>query len=790
MLTNYLKIAWRNLWKHKLFSAINIVGLGVAMTFCFLQLIQVQGSFEKDSFHPYPDRTYRILTDAVDREGKVYHLASTPVPLGEKLKNNYSGIEKTVRVIRSFGGNLSNGLKSLRLNGMYVDPAYFDVFGFQLEKGKPAVEPRTMVLTHETAERFFGTANPVGKTLTQKDLGTFTVTGVFAPLNDYRTHLRADLVVSMATYPLLNQDDKKNDWLAYDAYTFVLLNKGANLNALDRALASVGKDNSKNVNFQNQKSHAFRWQRLLDISPDYENLLNNPYVEPIWKVGVNWLMALIIVSLAAFNYINLTLTRSLSRAREVGVRKVAGAARSQLTIQFLTETVLISFLALGIAWLGLQFMQAYVHVGWLTWHVQHVAALWGLFIGFTLLTGLLAGLLPARMLSSLQAVHILKGEIGPTTFGKAGFRKTLVVIQFVVALVFMTFNGIANSQFAYMATDNDNFNRRHILNIPLTDSSDFRLLQNEMKTLAGVERIGLASALFHESAGKAKLSRKTRKEDQRTDAYMYAVDAGFIQNMKLIFVAGQNIPQSTSDSSSRFVVLNEKAVQTLGYRNPKDVIGQTIGLNDTPVLVSGVVKNFRFMQYELPVSPLVLGYDAREIAVLSVYTTATADPDKLTAALAGVWKRLQPHESFVYAWYEQQLYEEYREGGDQKFMAVIVFIVFLIAGLGLLGMVTYSTEKRAKEVGIRKVMGATIPQLMSLLAGDFLKLILIAGAIALPVGYLLGSLFLHIFTYHASLGPGTFLLCLGSLLLIGLGSIGIQTYRTASSNPVKTLRSE
>ncbi|MVM38762.1 FtsX-like permease family protein [Spirosoma sp. HMF3257] len=790
MLTNYIKIAWRNLWKHKLFSVINIVGLGLAMTFCFIQLIQIRSSFEKDTFHPYPDRTYRLLMDATAQDGNVFHLASTPVPLSEKLKSGYSGIDKTVRVIRTFGSSLSNGIKSLKVNGSYVDPAYFEIFGFKLEKGKPAIEPRTVVLSHETAERFFGNASPIGKTLTQKELGAFTITGVFAPLNEKRTHLQADLVVSMATYPLLNKEVNPNDWLNSNAYTFVLLNKGTHVEALDRALADITNKNARTVDFKGMKGHSYRRQQLSEISPDYENLLNNPSVEPIWKVGVSLLMALIIVSLAGFNYINLTLTRSLSRAREVGVRKVAGAARWQLTIQFLTETVLISFLALVVGYVGLQFMQSFIHVRWLNWRVQNMQLLWVMFIGFTLFTGLLAGLLPARILSSFQAIHILKGDIGPASLGKIGFRKALVVIQFVVALIFMTFNGIANSQFTYMATDNDNFNRKQILNVPLSDSSDFRLLTNEMANVAGVERIGVTSALLNEGSGKAKISQITGKAEAGIDAFIYSVDDNFIDNMRLTFVAGKNLPKSTSDSSSHFVVINEKAVQTLGFSNPRDIVGQEIKLNENDVLIAGVVKNFCFMRYELPVSPLVLGYDPNYMKVLSIQVAENAEPDQLTAALGSVWKKFHPHEAFVYSWYEQQLYEDYKEGGDQKFMAVIVFIVFLIAGLGLLGMVTYSTEKRTKEVGIRKVMGATTTQLMQLLAGDFLKLILIAGTIALPLGYVLGGLFLQIFTYHAQLGPGVFLVCLGSLLLIGLLSIGIQTYRTALSNPAKTLRSE
>lgn len=790
MFQNYIKIAFRNLWKHKLFSLINILGLGFAMAFCFLQLMQVQSSFEKDSFHPYPDRTYRIITNATGKDGKVYSLASTPLPLGEKLISNHSVIEKSARVVRNFGSKLNSGIKTLNVSGMYVDPAYFDIFGFKLESGKPCIEPGTVVLTKEMSERFFGNANPVGKVLTNPELGNFTITGVFSSLKPYTTHLKSDMVISMASFAQLNKTIKADNWLDYNTYTFVLLTKGSRPEALDRAILDIAKDNNKNVAFKDLKSHTYISQRLDAISPDWQNLINNPYIEPIWKIGVSLLIPLIIILLAGFNYVNLTLTRSLSRGREVGVRKVAGAKRWQLIMQFLTETTLIAFFALFVGYLGLLFMKSYVNVRWLNWEVQQNGMLWTAFLIFTLFTGIIAGILPARILSAYEPAQIMKGGLGPSGVGKISFRKSLVVIQFVVALVFMTFTGISNSQFEYMATDNENFNRKDILNIPLL-SKDYQLLANEMTKQADVERLGVASATLNEGSGKAKISRIGSKvlNDEALDTYIYAADANFIENMELKFIAGNNLPAASADSTVHFAVINERAVKVLGFRNSGDVVGQLIKLNETNVQVSGVVKDFCFMRYELPVAPLVLAFDPGEIKVLSLKITKGAEKEKVIASLSAIWKRFHPHESFVYSWYEQQLYDDYAEDGDQRFTGVIVFIVFVIAGMGLLGMVTYTTEKRTKEVGVRKVMGANVAQIMTLLSTGFVKLILIASVIAVPIGYSLGALFLNIFTYHTTLGPKVFLVCLGNLLLIGISTIGVQAYRTALTNPADTLRS-
>jgi len=793
MLRNYLNIAWRNLWKHRLFSLINIIGLGLAMAMCLLIIIQIQASFEKDSFHPYPDRTYRILTDVTNKEGKTFPLASTPLPLGPKLLQEQSGVEQMAQVIYGFGGSFSNRIKSLSAWGLYVSPGYFQLFGFPLEKGKPAIEPYTVVLSHETAEKFFGGADPIGRVLEHKDMGAFTVTGVFAPLKAKQSHLDADLVVSMATYPLLNPTVNQQDWLSYNAYTYVLLQKGVSSTRLDGMLEQVLADNRKHVDFRGIKELRFRRQLVSRISPDFQGLMNNPGVEPWFKVLVNIIMMLVIISLAIFNYINLTLTRSLSRAREIGVRKVAGAARWQLVLQLLMESVLLAFFALIVGVVLLQAMKSFIHAPWLTWEVQHPLGLWLAFIGFTLFTGLIAGVTPARILSYGKPVTMLRGALGTITFGKMGFRKALIVIQFVVSLVFMVFTVVMYSQFRYMATDNDNFNRKNILNIPLTDHNTYRLLRNEISKLSGVNSVGATSAPFSEGAERVMITQNDRIKAgmERLQAYKYAVDAAFIRNMRLNFVAGNNLPENNSDTlKGHFVVINEKAVQSLGLKDARSSIGQTIVLDSSEMIIAGVVKNFNFMRYEMPVTPLVLQYDSHAFKTLSLLVQDGTKQEPLVASLQGIWKRLYPYEPFLYSWYEQQMYDNYMENEDLKLFGVIIFIVFVIAALGMLGVVTHNTEKRAKEVGIRKVMGAEVGQIMRLLSWSFIKLILIAAVIGLPLGGFLGSLFLHIFTYRATPGFGIYATCLGCLSLVGVLTIGIQTYRTAMLNPVITLRQE
>ncbi|RYU97591.1 ABC transporter permease [Emticicia agri] len=788
MLRNYFKIAFRSLWKNKLFSFINIVGLGLAMTFGLIGLMQIQNVFEFDNFHPYPERTYRILTDFKNEKGKELSYATSPFLLAEKLKNDYGFVEKSARVIRFFSGEMNNRIKNIRVNGIYVDPSFFDIFGFPLEKGSYPVAPNTVVLNHETAVKFFGTTNPVGKTITHPDFGVFTITGVLKPYKYRGTHFRSDLMVSMATFANLNKDKPDlKDWSKFDTYTFILVNKSITSATLDRALATVAKDNKKETDF-GKTTHAYRRQALKDISPDFERLEKNAYVDDVFSLSVNFLMSLVIIILAGFNYTNLTLARSLSRAREVGVRKVSGAVRGQLVSQFLIEAIVLAFFALLIAYGSFVTIKQYIHLSWIVWEVDDKLLMWGVFGGFTLLTGIIAGVFPARILSGFQPAKVLKGELGPGTFGKLSLRKSLIVIQFVVTLIYMALNVTMYSQFEYMATENENFNRKNILNITLA-GNDYQLLKNELSHLSGVQTIGLTSATF--GSGTSQYAIKAKRTDENSAAHHFSVDKSFIDNMKLTLLAGSNLPDAASDSTGRFVLLNEKAVKTLHLGTPQEAIGKMVLLNnETEVTVAGILKDFCFANYEFAVTPAVFQYNPQQFHILSVKIADAADETTLLASVEKIWKRYHPYEAMVYSWYAQELYERYFPGEDMQFSGITILVGFVIAIMGLLGMVTYSTEKRIKEIGIRKVLGASASEVIRLLSWSFLKLLLIAALIAFPISYLSSVLVLNIFTFNPGINAGLLIGSFGIIFLIALFTIGFKTYQAALSNPVESLKVE
>ncbi|MES2881532.1 MAG: ABC transporter permease [Bacteroidota bacterium] len=782
MLTNYFKIAWRNLLKNKLFSLINILGLGLAIPFALLAMMQVVHVFEYDNFHTNRHRTYRIITNVTDGNGSVTKYASSPVDVAEKLQTDYPALEKTTHVIRDHSWDLNNRIKTLKVNAMFANAGFFDIFDFTFEKGKLPQLPNTIALTHETAELFFGDANAVGKTLAHPKYGELTVTGV---LKSYKTntHLSSDVLVSMATYAAFNKNTLTN---TLTGSTYVLLKENALPKNIDAALTSLENTRNKTNTGTSERLH-FRKQILSQISPDFEQLKANPGVESLTDLSVNFFMALAIILLACFNYTNLTLARSLSRAKEVGVRKVAGAARYQLITQFICESILVSLLALATGFFVLQFMRGFIHVPWLTWEVDNNFLLWTVFIVFTILLGAMAGFIPARILSGFQPVKVLKGTATPASFGKINFRKSLVVVQFVVTALFIFLIANMYSQFKYMATDNENFNRKNIFNIAL--NGNYRLLQNDVALHKDVDRVGLVSTPF----GGTSANCNIKKESSETGnaASYYAANADFITNMKLQFVAGKNFTQTNADSATNFVVVNEQAIAALGLGTPQQAIGKAIILNNQKqVIIEGVVKNFCYYIYQFAANPLVMQYNPAQFHALSIQTKTAVDEKDFKTSLQLLWKKYYPHEELAFSNYEKDLYDRYYPGADMRFMGLVCFVIFVIAIMGLIGIVTYNTEKRVKEIGIRKVLGASVTSILKTLSGGFVKLILVAAAICIPLGYISGYYFINIFAFNNGVNVSLMIFLFALIFFIALLTIAINALKAATINPVKNLRSE
>lgn len=784
MIKNFFITAWRNIWKNKFFSLINIIGLGLAIPFALLCLIQVQGAYEADNFHPYPDRSYRINTDVKDNGGSITKYALSPQQLAERLGKDYPLIQEVTYTIREYEWELNNRLKTLPVNTLYVEPSFFDMFGFHLLSGSRPIEPNSIAITSDKAVAFFGTDNVVGKTLSHPSYGNFIITGVLATMKR-NTVFRTDVMVSMSTWKKFNKDTLPE---SLTGYTYVLMKPHTTGEQLDVAINSISTAMNKDAaSLPKKETLTFHKQKVIDIAPAYEDLEGNAYVDSVRDLLLNFAFAVALLILATFNYINLTLARSVNRAKEVGLRKTVGALRYQLIIQFVCEAVMMALLSLGLGYVILKLLQRFSYVNWFIWEVDNPWLLWGLFLLFTVFIGAVAGFIPARILSRFKPVNVLKGNISPSALGKSGLRNSLVVIQFVASACFIFVLFTLINQFRYMATDNTNFNRENIYNIAAQDKLE--LLRHDILKNKNVVRVGFVSTPFGGSSAQALIKRN----DQSTNvpANYFAADADFVTDMHLQIIAGNNLLPADGDSASDFVFVNQQLLTAIGLENPHDAIGKTFYMNDThPVIIQGVLPDFCYENYQFAAKPLIIQNNPAQFRLLNIETKGKVDDALFKSEMNTIWKIYFPHDELAFSNYQKDLYESYFPGGDMKFMGMFCGVVLVIALLGLLGIVSYHTERRVKEIGIRKVMGASVNQIVKELSKSFVKLTLISASVALPLGYAICYMFMKLFVYSNGVNVWLLSALFGGIFSLAIIIILFKSLRAAMANPVKSLRTE
>ncbi|MGF6845190.1 putative ABC transport system permease protein [Chitinophaga sp. W3I9] len=795
MFKRYIVITFRNLQRQRLFTFINIAGLAVSMTVCLIVLISVRENFSYDNFHPAASRTWRITTHAQTPDGRKYHMASVPLPMGAALKNNYAAVENEATLYGALNGDGKIDKKKIHIYGAFATPSFFEVFGFKLAAGNPRtalLTPNSIVLTAETAQRFFGTTDPMGKVILFDRFGSFIVSGVMEPAPS-KSHIDYEAFAAMSSVPLLEQSkvlpDKLNNWdQVQSSYTYVVLRRGEKVSALESAL----KDQAHRYDGLVQKgqgSMAFEPQALGKITPSQE-LMDDIGGTPPWgkllaEIGV----ALGLIICACFNYTNLSIVRSLQRAKEVGVRKVNGAQRWQIFLQFITESVIMCILSLIMAVLLLMLMQS-THFSGLPVPDNNLLEprLLLLFLLFSIVIGIVAGAIPAWALSAFQPAKVLKNLIDIKLFGGLGLRKTLIVIQFSLSLTAIIFLVTVYRQFHYKAIKDMGFYREDILNVPLADV-DFQRMKERMMQLKEVTTATASSGTLGMPRHCNFCVIRTGDSKDRMEFGYYAGDADFLKVMHLKLLAGTTFPESASAEKEQYIIVNEKAVSIMGIKSPADAIGRTLFLSDSlPVSIVGVVKDFNFQPIEVNIRPMAIRFAPNEFRQLQL-AMLKGDKEQQVADVKKVWTAMHPGEVFTSEWMDEQLRS--RNGREViSMLGFLVFITTLIAALGLLGIVAYTSFTRRKEIAIRKVLGASAAGLLMLLSKSYIKLIVIAGCIALPLGYIGSLLFLQIFAYRVSTG---ILAMLGSflfLVFLALITIFSQTWRAIEVNPADNLRND
>ncbi len=815
MLKNYLKIAFRNLRKQGAFAVINILGLAIGMACCFLIVQYIGHETSYDKFHKNLDRLYRIayhisFTDEIT-------LARIPPAFISQISEHFPEIEVAARMYpRDISVEVLETEKQFEIEGSYfADSSITQIFTFDFLYGDASTaleQPFSVILTDKMAKTFFGNTHPIGKQLRLGEANNFEVTGVIRDWPD-NAHTRLNMIMPYKNMVDLEPEHARatmrqvlqSNWMASHSYTYILLKENQNIQSVnDKFPAYIQKYGHENI----RDKQAFSLFPVKDI-----HLRSTMGLEQRTPIDINRLylfagIGIITLLIACINFINLTTASSLNRAKEVGVRKVMGAGKGSLVGQFLGESLLLSFfaflLSLALAALALPVLNRLTQLDLVfkPWNPPFILLT---FVGIFILSGLLAGSYPAFYVSKFQAVASLKGNSGSTQkAGGIALRKVLIILQFLASITFISGAIIIFLQLNYLRNQPLGFARDLILRVPIDSGNnlnaafragdptirqrmntlDALLLSNpNIKAVTQCNRVPGFGAI-----GRPVWNDHVTQEDAFTVG-VNSVDYDYIETFNLEIVAGRNFDLSYGTDHINSFLINESAVTALGWESPKAAIGQHLVERQEGKIV-GVLKDFHFENARREIQPLVLRVQPGDFSTF-VVRLKNANISRTLAFIENKWREFFPGKVFEYEFLDQALNDRY--SGDERFsnmIASFALLAILISCFGLFGLAALVTQQRFKEIGIRKVLGASVFQILNILATDFLKLIVIAMILAIPLTWYFANDWLEDFAFRIDF-PWWVTLATGlGVILIAFLTISSQAIRTAMSNPVEALQYE
>ncbi len=799
MLKNYLVIAFRNLRKHKGFASINILGLAVSMSVCLLVITLVRDQKSYDTFHEKAERIYRVTSD-VDYSFGQYDMATSPGPLGPVLLAESPGVEQVVRM-RKFGGHTTVQDRSFLLRGLYAEASLFDVFDFVLEHGNAATalrEPFSLVLTQEVALQFFGEANPIGQVIHRDGVGDFVVTGVLKEQPFHKSHLRFEALASFSTISSLEAGTESpglDDWEnASSYYTYVLLAEGTVPEEVAAWCSRLSARHHTDTSLR-PATHGLQAITRINLGQELSNQVDRTM--PIEAALAFTVLALLMVLTAIFNYVSLSVSRSLKRAREIGIRKVVGAHRGQIVRQFISEAVIVALLALGLAavllvWLLPTFNSLAIvqedMASPVSINLGGDLGLYLLFVGFAVGVGLVAGLYPAFVMSGYLPTVVLKGVSQIKGFAGLTLRKSLIVFQFSLSIIGIIITLVVYQQFSLIMETHYGFDEEQLVNVVLQEVP-YETLRHELLQHPGIVSVAAMSCPPVVGCNN-NTSIQTGAMEKPALIRYYAVDEETLDQYRLNLVAGRTFSPDFPTDKDDALLLTEAALQMLDLGTPQEAVGTVVSFQGQSVIVIGVVADFFADGAHKGYLPVAFAHWPAEYR-FAVVRIRPEGVDETIAHLEATWKTLAPGRVLQYGFYDDQL------GAQYLFISEIVKILGFVAGfiifvscLGLLGMASYTAETRIKEVGIRKVLGADVRSIVLLLSSDYVKLLAVAVVVAVPLAWLLSDFFLQNFANRMEPGVWVFAVGILPILLLALLTIGSQTIKAGLTNPVETLRHE
>jgi putative ABC transport system permease protein len=778
------------------------------MSICMAIIMLVADQMMYDRHNANRERIFRINSYRVDNNGVdrgEINSATSPLPLREELLEQYTGVEKVVRIKRGFGNGwleFENQNVNIPIKGFFADAEVFDVFGYEFQYGDPQEAltlPYSVVLTRKAASKLFKEENPIGKTMKVGDLGTYTVTGVLKETEN-KSHLVFEALASMATVKSKQAEGKGDDvldnWMNFwEGWTYVLLEDGKSPEDIQPHLDKIHKTHIASVPNPEVYKAKFRMQGLTEITPG--GLINNPIGPSLPWVFVYFLggLAGVVMLTSCFNFTNLSIARSLKRAKEIGVRKATGAARWQIFMQFLSESIVVSLCSLIFAFvllilvkpLMLQLTFARIFM----WDLESNYVVFGVFLVFALVVGIFAGLFPAVVLSGFEPVKVLKNLNTVKLFSRMGLRKALLVSQFTLSLIFILTVIVMYNQLELFLNNDYGFTMEKNIAVKLNNTSA-QALKTELLKYPGIKNVAGASHVPAAGTTYGSDFKKELSEKEWTGFDYFLVDEDYLKNMEVELVAGKYFSAENGEGNKNLIVINETAVKALHFSTPIDALGQEIiqKADSSKKVIIGVVRDYNHRALMSKLEPLALRYEPDRIALLQV--RYSGDKDEATESIKKAWATVNPDLKIDYKEVEEEIKFMYNTvfGDLVNILGVVAGLAIMISCLGLLGMATYTIETRMKEISIRKVLGSTDQALVLLLSKGFLKLLLIAVLIGVPLAWFINNLWLELMAYHTTMNVSV--IGSGVLILFVLGAItiGSQTLRAAFTNPVDNLKSE
>lgn len=784
MLHNYFKVAVRNLYQYKYFSILNAFGLAVGMTVSLLLISLVTFVRTYDDFHTQGDHIYTIVSERTEGvEESIW--ATAPFLLAEQLQE-HPDVQEVVRIQASFREEIKHAQGTLSLQGYYVEPDFLKVFTYQITQGNAELaltKPNSIILTESAATKHFNSTEVVGKTLELEHGGLLEVAAVMKdhPIN---SHLKFEALVSYTTLAPV-QATLSEQWTNYEReYLYVLLTETGSQSNVEEYLNKIAAEAYATlpvkVNF------ATKHIREIAMGADYRMAIG-----PKWEASgmiVFGIVALLILLPACFNYTNISIARALKRAKEIGLRKTMGGQKNQIFFQFITETVVITLVSLAGAILIFflirpEFLNSLAASSSLDLSLTPRMLLY--FVLFALGTGLVAGLFPALYFGGLNPIQALKNKAHAGSSGMR-VRKVLTIFQFALSFGFILCLVVCSRQYQYSINFNFGFNKENIVDVQL-QGVKAELVRTEFSTLASVQSVAMASELMGLSYSTTWVKNADKDSAEVNQLF---VDRNYLSMFNLTLLAGKNFPEETWQRE-RFIIVNEEFLKHYKIETPVEAIGRTYLVEGNELEVVGVVKNFHFASLRYPIDKFFFRMNPAYFTYAHLKVNSD-DAYGMFTEFENRWKILNSEQKLEADFFEEELNEGY-----SSYLVMIKIVGFLgllaitISLLGMLGMVVYTSETKAKEVSIRKVMGATVYSLAFLLSKDYFKLMVWAILFAVPITTtIFYLLFPKIQYYSVSLTPWDVLLSAAILLGLGFVTIASQTHKTATANPAETLRSE